>query len=229
MSVDPTGAISKPLATDRNVGVIMEARDFSRRQFLLRSVVGAGGAWLTLAWPEVLAAQQHAHHTMRAVDAGAPAKLEFLTPAQAADVEAIASLIIPTTDTPGAREAGVVYFIDRVLRTFAADQQKPFADALALVDGKRKELFPASADFASLTCVQQTEILKAIEKTSAFDTFQFLTVVGFLGNPEDGGNREMAGWKSIGFDSAPTHTPPFGYYDAEYVADQAAAGKKAKP
>src|SRR5271155_3348491 len=108
----------------------MNAGDFSRRQFLLRSVAGAGSAWLSLAWPEVLAAQQHARHTMRAVAAGDPAKLEFLTPAQAADVEAIASLIIPTTDTPGAREAGVVYFIDRSLRTLGADEQKNFADAL---------------------------------------------------------------------------------------------------
>ena len=207
----------------------MEAADFSRRRFLLQSAIGAGGAWLAAAWPEVLAAQQHAHHTMSAVAAGAPAKLEYLTPAQAADVEAIASLIIPTTETPGAREAGVVYFIDRGLRTFAADQQKPFADALALVDGKRKERFPASADFASLSAAQQTEILKAIEDTPAFGTFRFATVVGFLCNPEDGGNRDMVGWKLIGFDHAPTHTPPFGFYDAEYVAEQAAARKKAKP
>jgi len=207
----------------------MEGNSFSRRGFLLQSVVGAGGAWLAAAWPGVLAAQQHAHHTMSAVAAGAPAKLEYFTPAQAADVEAIASLIIPTTDTPGAREAGVVYFIDRSLRTFAADQQKPFAEALALVDGKRKERFSGSADFASLTTAQQTEILKAIEDTPAFGTFQFATVAGFLCNPEDGGNRDMAGWKLIGFDHAPTHSPPFGYYDAEYVAEQAAARKRAKP
>jgi gluconate 2-dehydrogenase gamma chain len=192
-------------------------------------MVGAGSAWLAAAWPEVLAAQQHAHHTMSGVAAGAPAKLEYFTPAQAADVEAIASLIIPTTDTPGAREAGVIYFIDRSLRTFAADQQKPFADALALVDGKRKERFPASTDFASLTIAQQTEILKAIEGTPAFDAFQFATVAGFLCNPEDGGNRDMVGWKMIGFDHAPTHSPPFGYYDAEYLAEQAAARKGAKP
>jgi len=208
----------------------MQAADFSRRRFLLRSVVGAGSAWLAAAWPEVLAARQHAHHTMSEVAAGAPAKLEYFTPEQAADVEAIASLIIPTTETPGAREAGVVYFIDRGLRTFAADQQKPFADALAVVDGKRKERFPASADFASLTVAQQTEILKAIEETPAFGVFRFATVAGFLCNPEDGGNRDMVGWKLIGFDHAPTHTPPFGYYDAEYVAEQAAArNKKAKP
>lgn len=165
---------------------------------------------------------------MRAVAVGVPAKLEFLTPAQAAGVEAITSLIIPTTDTPGAREAGVVYFIDHFLLTIGADEQKPFAQALALVDGKRKELFPASADFESLTSAQQTEILKAIENTPAFNLFRSFTMIGFLGNPEDGANRDMVGWKLVGFDNAPTHTPPFGYYDAAYAAEQAAAAKGGK-
>ncbi len=206
----------------------MDRADFSRRSFLLQSLVGAGSAWLAAAWPEILAAQQHAQHTMRAVAAGVPAKFEFLTPAQASDVEAITGLIIPTTDTPGAREAGVVYFIDRFLRTIGADQQKPFADALATVDGKRKELIPASTDFASLTAAQQTEILKAIESTPAFAVLRSITVIGFLSNPEDGGNRDMAGWKLIGFDHAGTHTPPFGYYDAEYAAEHAAARKGTK-
>jgi gluconate 2-dehydrogenase gamma chain len=208
---------------------MMEGNGFSRRGFLLQSVVGAGAAWLAAAWPDVLAAQEHARHMASAVAAGAPAKLEYLTPAQAADVEAIASLIIPTTDTPGAREAGVVYFIDRALHTFDADQQKPFAEALALVEAKRKERFPASADFASLSAAQQTEILKSIEETPAFGMFRFVTVAGFLCNPEDGGNRDMAGWKLIGFDHVGTHTPPFGYYDAEYLAEHAAARKGTKP
>jgi gluconate 2-dehydrogenase gamma chain len=207
----------------------MGSGDFSRRSFLEQSLFGAGAAWLAAAWPEVRAAQQHAQHTMRAVAAGAPAKLEYLTAQRAAEVEAITAVIIPTTDTPGAREAGVVYFIDRALHTFASDQQKPFADALAAVDGKRKELFPASADFVSLTGAQQEAVLKAIEKTPAFGMMRFSTVCGFLCNPEDGGNRGMVGWKLIGFDPASTHMPPFGYYDAEYKAEKAAARKGAKP
>jgi gluconate 2-dehydrogenase gamma chain len=205
----------------------MEIGGSSRRGFLLQTLTGAGAAWLAAAWPEVLAARQHAHHTMGAVAAGAAAKLEYFTAAQAAEVEAISALIIPTTDTPGAREAGVVYFIDRGLHTFAADQQKSFSDALAAVDAKRKELFPASADFVSLTVEQQTAILKAIEETPAFGDLQFATVAGFLCNPEDGGNRDRVGWKLVGFEPAGTHTPPFGYYDAEYAAEQAAAHKAA--
>ena len=206
----------------------MWSHEFSRRRFLEQSLLGAGAAWLAAAWPDILAARQHAQHTVRALASGAPAKLDYLTPQQAAEVDAISSLIIPTTDTPGAREAGVVYFIDHSLHTFAADQQKPFADALAAVDAKRKELFPASADFVSLTAAQQTQVLKAIEKTPAFAALQFGTVAGFFCNPEDGGNRGGVGWKLIDFDHAPTHSPPFGYYDAEYLKEQAAARKGSK-
>lgn len=206
----------------------MGSGEYSRRNFLEQSLAGAGAAWLAAAWPEVLAAQQHAQHTMRGMAAGAAARLEYFTAQQAAEVEAITALILPTTDTPGAREAGVVYFIDRALHTFAADQQKPFGEALAVVDAKRKELFAASEDFASLTTAQQTEILKAIEQTPAFGALRFATVCGFLCNPEDGGNRGMVGWKLIGFDHAPTHRPPFGYYDAEYLKEKAAARKGEK-
>ncbi len=206
----------------------MGQTEFSRRGFLLQASAGVGAAWLAATWPEVLAAQQHAHHMAHTVAAGAPAKLEYFSAAQAAEVEAITAVLIPTTDTPGAREAGVVYFIDRALRTFATDQQKPFADALETVGAKRKELFPASADFASLSAGQQIDVIKAIEKTPAFEILRFSTVVGFLSNPEDGGNRDRVGWKLIGFDGAPTHTPPFGYYDAEYLKEQAAAREARK-
>ena len=51
-----------------------------------------------------------------------PSRLfEVFTPEQAKEVEAIAARIIPTDELPGATEAGVVYFIDRALKTFASD------------------------------------------------------------------------------------------------------------
>jgi len=54
-------------------------------------------------------------------------------------------------------------------------------------------------------------------------------VAGFLSNPEDGGNKDGVGWKLIGFDGAPTHTPPFGYYDEQFVKEQAEARRGAPP
>jgi gluconate 2-dehydrogenase gamma chain len=57
---------------------------------------------------EVLSAQQ------------APA---FFDPATAAEIEAIAAQIIPDDDTPGARQAGVIQFIDRALAGYDQDKQ----------------------------------------------------------------------------------------------------------
>jgi hypothetical protein len=39
--------------------------------------------------------------------------------------------------------------------------------------------------------------------------------MGFLSNPEYGGNRDQTGWKHIGFQSSHHFAPPFGYYDKE--------------
>jgi hypothetical protein len=46
-----------------------------------------------------------------------------LSEPQGATLEALAAQIIPTDDTPGAREARVVNFMDNGLATFAADQR----------------------------------------------------------------------------------------------------------
>ena len=50
-------------------------------------------------------------------------KFGFFTPEQALEVEAMAAQIIPTDETPGAREARVINFIDRALTTFAKNNQ----------------------------------------------------------------------------------------------------------
>ena len=54
-------------------------------------------------------------------------------------------------------------------------------------------------------------------------------MAGFLSNPEDGGNKDGVGWKLIGFDGAPTHTPPFGYYDEQFVKAYSWDGKTLSP
>ncbi len=40
-------------------------------------------------------------------------------------------------------------------------------------------------------------------------------LLGFLGDPSYGGNRDHVGWRHIGFDDRMAFTPPFGFYDAE--------------
>ena len=60
---------------------------------------------LPLGWAEIA---QAAHEAHAAAQSAGDARLSFLSAAEAADVEAVAAQIIPTDDTPGAREAGVV-------------------------------------------------------------------------------------------------------------------------
>lgn len=122
--------------------------------------------------------------------------------------------IIPSTDGPGAREAGVIYFIDRALSTFAVDDREAYRTGMAEAQEKRKELFPNSTTIASLTDQQQITLVRNIETTSFFELLRTHTVLGFLGNPSYGGNREQVGWHAIGFEDRMSYQPPFGYYDA---------------
>src|SRR5271163_1309453 len=76
----------------------------STRRLWLSQCVGIA------ALAEVAAAQQHAHE---AVQSATPPTFQTLDPVTAAEIDAITSQIIPSTDGPGAHEAGVVYFVDR--------------------------------------------------------------------------------------------------------------------
>lgn len=190
----------------------MAHREISRRHFVLRSCTGIGSAWLITNMPEILLAQEHAH---QATEAAVPVKFEFFTPDQAAEVEAIAAQIIPTDDTPGAREARVVYFIDRGLTTFASDDRPAFVKGLKELQVKVRKQFPKAKSFAALSSAQQIQLLKAIEKSPFFDLVRTMTVIGMFANPSYGGNYNQIGWKLIGFENKFFFEPPFGFYDGE--------------
>jgi len=161
-------------------------------------------------WPDILSAQQHAHTA-----AASPSPhFETLDAGAAGEIEAIAAQIIPSTGGPGAREAGVIYFIDRALSTFAADDRERYRTGMAQLQQKRKELFPNSTAIASLTSQQQMALIRTIEASDFFELIRTHTVLGFLGNPSYGGNRGETGWSQIGFEDRMTYQPPFGYYDA---------------
>lgn len=142
----------------------------------------------------------------------------------AAEIDAITARIIPSaaqdSGGPGAREAGVIYFIDRALSTFASDQRDAYRTGVAELQRKRQELFPNSTAIASLTDEQQIALIRSIEDSSFFELLRTHTVLGFLGNPSYGGNRDKTGWHQIGFEDRMAWKPPFGYYDAEAADGQ---------
>jgi len=163
-------------------------------------------------WPEILAAQEHARAAAQSAE---PPAFGYLDKPAAADNEALASEIIPSGDTPGAREAGVVYFIDRALSTFDQGRQGLYRAGLEHADSQRKALFPASQSISGLTSAERVELLRSIERTEFFQLLRDHTICGFLSDPSYGGNRGGVGWQVIGFDNQHQHHPPFGYYDAE--------------
>ena len=192
----------------------MKSQNCSRRQFLVSSVGGLSTAWVALHWPAILSAQQHAHEM---ANSAPPAVLQFFSADQAAEVEAMAAQIIPTDETPGAREAHVIYFIDRALTTFDRARQADYNKGLSELQARSRAMFHMAGKFSELSSEQQVQLLNAIQHTPFFEMVRVHTIMGFLSNPEYGGNYNKAGWKVIGFEDNFYYQPPFGYYDNEYV------------
>jgi gluconate 2-dehydrogenase gamma chain len=174
----------------------------NRRDFLATSGSALGALFLSASADDIRAALAYAR---KAVNTSPRPAWEFLSEEQAADVDAIMALIIPSDDGPGAREAGTVYFLDRSLATFAKGDQKDFTESL----GK----FQAGSRFSKLTAAQQMDKLRKDEASPFFQEIRRATIAGFLADPSYGGNRDKLGWKHIGFDDRHVWQPPFGDYD----------------
>lgn len=149
----------------------------------------------------------------RREDAAATPELVHFTPAQAAQVEAITARIIPSDGTPGAREAGAMYFIDKSLAGFGKTEAPLVADGLKALGEATAKKHGSTATFAALTAEQQDAMLRDIEKTPFFGFMRYATLAGFLSLPKYGGNKDYVGWKFIGQELAMEHKPPFGWYD----------------
>jgi gluconate 2-dehydrogenase gamma chain len=190
----------------------MRATVTSRRTFLKASAGGLGAAWFAANYPGIVAAQQHVSEAARL---GELRGFAFFSAEQAVEVEAMTAQIIPTDETPGAREARVVAFIDRVLTTFDSERQADYAKGLEALSAKTRELFPGTARFSSLSDEQQIELLTAIEDTPFFELVRTHAITGFFASPVHGGNFDKVGWELLGYDDSLDHVPPFGYYDAQ--------------
>src|SRR5436853_4243307 len=111
----------------------------------------------TAAIPDrLLAIGRTVHQRVRA------GTLRAFNPHQNETVATIAELIIPKTDTPGAREAGVPAFIDVMLADWGDEEQRrTFTAGLANVDERSRGLF--GKDFIACRPIQQTHIHKELD------------------------------------------------------------------
>lgn len=183
-----------------------------RRSFLARAGVTLGGAWALGALPFLQGCGEAAR---RGAEAEAP--LRYFTPGEYEAAEALAARIIPTDDTPGAREARVARFMDEIF----ADDLLPGLDqgvkeVIAMADGLAAEA--GGSSFAALDEAGQDRILEAMSRDpdSPYGAVYAATVMGMFANPEYGGNADEVGWRLLGFQHAPRFDPPFGHYDRIY-------------
>lgn len=197
----------------------MDQPTSSRRDFLTAVGNLASAAWITLNWSEIAFAAEQAEHAGHAGHgaAAAPATIKTLNKADAADVDAIANLIVPGGAAPGARDAHVIYFIDNALGGFFKEQQLAFRQGL----GEFRRGFAArhGADkvFAEAPEAQQIAWLHEVDETPFFAAVRRLTVLGLIALPKYGGNHDYLGWKLIGVEDSHIWTPPFGHYDRDYA------------
>src|SRR5258707_7334115 len=91
-------------------------------------------------------------------------KLRTLNPHQNATVVVMTDLIIPETDTPGAKGARVNEFIDVILTEWATpEERRNFLNGLTGIDTQSQSLY--GKNFVDATSEQQLVQLRAIDDT----------------------------------------------------------------
>jgi hypothetical protein len=117
----------------------------------------ASAAALPLLSHEAFAVFQDVHQQLPQT-----AALKALNPQQNSIVTILSELIIPQTDTPGAKAARVNEFIDLILAEWCSDDERArFLAGLADVDGRSRALF--GADFTACSEKQRKEIVGALD------------------------------------------------------------------
>jgi hypothetical protein len=161
------------------------------------------GAVLPVLPAETFALFQQAHpaagYTIRTLNAH-----------QNATVITMTDLIIPATDTPGAKGAKVNEFIDLILTDWAIEEERSnFLNGLAAVDTQSNELF--GKDFVDASPAQQTALLRSMDDAAMAERAPARVTSNFLLNPSQARDTQLQGnfWKV--FKGITLH----GYYTSE--------------
>jgi gluconate 2-dehydrogenase gamma chain len=197
-----SGVCGDPLIARAHLVELPDAMQINRRQWCFSLAL----------WPQIAVAHEHA----RAVRDRNPSEWKALDSDSAHDIETLAAAIIPSNEGPGAREAGVIFFIDQALATFGADDLPHFRSGLEQARATKTELFHTANPIADLNDEQVTALMQRIEHSDFFELLRTYSVYGYLGNPSYGGNRDRVGWAQIGFEHRMSYSHPFGFYDAEF-------------
>jgi gluconate 2-dehydrogenase gamma chain len=176
-----------------------------RREFMILPAQSLGGALLYTIAGQPLRLQAQTEEIR--------VPLRFFTAAEARVVQAVAERIFPSDATgPGAKEAGVVIYIDRQLAgPYGRDKYRytkaPFVESVPEhgYQGKEtpREIYREGVkklgNFADLPPAERDQRLRAIQTTTFFRVLRQHTIEGMFSDPMHGGNAGLIGWQLIGY------------------------------
>ena len=127
------------------------------------------------------------------------------TDAEWATLVAAVDRMLPKDEDPGALDANVPEYIDRMLQSEALTQMRAnFVPGVAALDRRAQRMF--KVPFAQAKPEQQDELLTLFKNSPEksgearwYEMFVVLVLEGFLGDPSYGGNQGEVGWKLVGF------------------------------
>jgi gluconate 2-dehydrogenase gamma chain len=201
----------------------MPKHDETRRAFLVRAAVGAGAVAGAGLVPDAYAQKNETGKEASATTAAPPHSAgdghgAFFNHDDAATIEAFAERLMPgSQDKPGARDAGVLNYIDLALAGAYAELQDFYRRGLAQLDAFCRKTY--NEPFRQLTAARQDEVIAALEEGKAagftfptaqafFNTVRTHTMEGLFADPIYGGNKDFAGWRLVGFPGAQTFFSP---------------------
>ncbi len=103
---------------------------------------------------------------------------------------AVIDRIIPADDDPSASQAGVLHYLDQHPLT-------GISPGLASLDAESQAHY--SRSFDTLSSGDQDALLTMHEQDAWFTELVTLTMEGYYADPGNGGNRDEASWRMIGF------------------------------
>jgi gluconate 2-dehydrogenase gamma chain len=195
----------------------MTKHDAARRAFLVRAAVGAGAVAGAGFLPDATA-ETHGQHGDANASAAAQAHPNgdehgaFFNYENAATIAAFTERLMPgAPGKPGARDAGVLNYIDLALSGAYADLQDFYRRGLAQLDAYCRKTF--NQPFLRLPAERQDEVIAALDEGKAteftwptaqefFNTIRTHTMEGMFADPIYGGNKDFAGWRLVGFPGA---------------------------
>lgn len=186
----------------------MAEHDAGRRAFLVRAAVGASAVAGAGLVPDTHAQNAAPAHTQPHSDGQGA----FFNPHNAATIRAFTERLMPgAPGKPGARDAGVLNYIDLALAGAYSDLQDFYRRGLTQLDAYCQDRF--KEPFLGLDAARQDEVIAALEEGKAtgftwptaqefFNTVRTHTMEGMFADPIYGGNKDFAGWRLVGFPGA---------------------------